>query len=159
MNQHATTTITGEVTDLFSHRFIVKTTGGKILADIGPKGCEQITLACGDIVEMTGTMKPSELKVDTLTRANKTTVIERKRPATDDHDHVAPDIACRTAHNNGLIVVGAPRRKSKHFEVLGRDNSGDYVELHIELDGKLRKSKPGDPAEPKWAISGDARFD
>jgi hypothetical protein len=40
MSPDAQTTIFGEVTDIFAHRFVVKTTTGKILADLGPKGAE-----------------------------------------------------------------------------------------------------------------------
>jgi hypothetical protein len=59
--------------------------------------------------------------------------------------------ALKTAEANGFAVVGKPRRKPKHFEVLGRDAAGDMVELHIELDGALRKTKPVHEEDPKWA--------
>ena len=46
--------------------------------------------------------------------------------------------------------MGEPRRKPKHFEILGRDAAGDLVELHVELEGTLRKTRPVDDADPKW---------
>ena len=48
-------------------------------------------------------------------------------------------------------MIAEPRRKPKHFEILGRDAAGGYVELHIELAGALRKTRPLDRADPKWA--------
>jgi len=52
---------------------------------------------------------------------------------------------------NGFEVVGNPRRKPKHFEILGRDAAGDFVEMHIELGGALRKTRPVEKDDPKWA--------
>ena len=63
MSHDDQTTITGEVTDIFAHRFVVKTATGTVLADIGPKGAEQVRLKKGERVELAGEMKPSELKV------------------------------------------------------------------------------------------------
>jgi hypothetical protein len=53
-------TLSGQVTDIFAHRFVVNTANGKILADLGPKGAEQVALKEGDRVELAGDMKPSE---------------------------------------------------------------------------------------------------
>ena len=44
---------------------------------------------------------------------------------------------------------GEPRRKPKHFEILGLRN-GRHSELHVELDGRIRKSKPVDDGH-KWS--------
>jgi hypothetical protein len=51
---------------------------------------------------------------------------------------------------NGFTVLGSPRRKPKHFEILGRDLAGDIVEPHVELDGSLRKTRPVREDDPKW---------
>lgn len=40
-------TITGEVTDVFAHRFVVQTASGPVLADVGPKGAERLRLERG----------------------------------------------------------------------------------------------------------------
>ena len=63
-----------------------------------------------------------------------------------------PAVVLKAARNAGYEPVGAPRRKPKHFEVLGR-RDGTFTELHIELDGHIRKTKPAAGDEPKWTES------
>jgi hypothetical protein len=59
--------LSGEVTEIFAHRFVVKTAAdGKVLADLGPKGAEQVLLKEGDRVELVGELKPSEIKVHSI---------------------------------------------------------------------------------------------
>jgi hypothetical protein len=53
-------------------------------------------------------------------------------------DEADPKPAPKTAEANGFTVLGKPRRKPKHFEVLGRDSAGDMAELHIELDASAQ---------------------
>ena len=150
---HDQTTVTGEVTDIFAHRFVVRTPTGTILADLGPKGAEQVRLEAGDRVELTGEMKPSELKIHRITRggARPVEIDHHKKPHHDEHEAADPKPALKTAEANGFTVLGQPRRKPKHFEILGRDAGGDLVELHVELDGTLRKTRPVEDADPKWA--------
>ena len=167
------TTVTGEVTDVFAHRFVVKTTKGKILADLGPKGAERVTVRESDRVELSGEMKPSELKVHRITMAGAQPItIEHKKPKPDEHkepkphehekpkphdgqhhepSEADPAPALETVAANGFTVLGSPRRKPKHFEILGRDRAGDLVELHIDLDGTLRKTRPVTAEDGKWA--------
>lgn len=140
--------VTGKVTHIFAHRFVVRTTEGSVLADLTPRGMEQITLRVGDTVGLEGEMKPSELKVSRLVRDGKTIRVEHK-PKHDHHPHADPRIAMAAARELGFEPVGDPRRKPKHFEVLGR-KSGKLTELHIELDGHLRKTKPVDGSDHKW---------
>ena len=156
MTRDSQTTLVGHVTDVFGHRFVVRTATGKVLADLGPKGAEQITLHEGDQVELSGDMKPTELKVARLTKkGGACIVIEHKKPHEHGHEHeheaADPAAALQTARANGFTVFGDPRRKPKHFEILGRDNGGDFVELHIELDGALRKTKAVEGDDHKWA--------
>lgn len=47
-------------------------------------------------------------------------------------------------------MAAAPHRKPKHFEVLAKDAKGDHHEHHVELDGKNKTSKEGDPKHEKW---------
>ena len=54
---------------------------------------------------------------------------------------------CRDA---GFEPLGQPRRKPKHFEVLTRRNHR-LTELHIELNGNIRKIKPVEGGDPKWS--------
>ncbi len=146
--------VSGKILHLFAHRFVVQTTKGAILADITPKGGEQIALKVGDTVTLEGEQKPSELKVSKLTRGRKTVRIEhKKKPHHDDHHHHAPAdpaIVLKAAKAAGYKPIGQPRRKPKHFEVLGR-RDGRFTELHIELDGHIRKTKPATADDPKWA--------
>jgi len=141
------------VTDIFAHRFVVKTANGKVLADLGPKGADQVPLKEGDRVNLIGNMKPSELKVHSIARngARPVGIEHPKKPHPHEHDEADPGPALKTAEANGFTVLGKPRRKPKHFEILGRDLAGDVVELHVELDGSLRKTRPVHDDDPKWA--------
>jgi hypothetical protein len=65
-HEEKTRTLSGQVTDIFAHRFVVKTEEGKVLADLGPKGAERVPLREGDRVDLVGDMKPSELKVHSI---------------------------------------------------------------------------------------------
>ena len=156
MPHHEDRTVSGKITHVFGHRFVVKSDDGDVLCDITPHGAEQITLRINDKVMLEGEMKPTELKVSVFTRANKTIEIEHKKKHHDhhhDHHHhgpADPAIVIKAARKAGFKVLGTPRRKPKHFEVLGV-KKGDAVELHIELDGHIRKSKPVDRDEDKWS--------
>jgi hypothetical protein len=152
MDHNAQTTLQGEVTDIFAHRFVVKTGTGKILADLTPNGAEQVVLRRGDQVTVSGEMKPSELKVHEIKLAVGASVIIRHyKPHLDHRESVDPGPVLKTAAANGFAVVGALRRKPKHFEILGRDSAGDFVELHVELGGALRKTRPVERDDPKCA--------
>jgi hypothetical protein len=154
-HERQTRSLSGQVTDIFAHRFVVKTDKGKVLADLGPKGTEQVPLREGDRVELIGEMKPSELKVHSIARNDGRPILVEYpgKPHYPPHqsEEVEPAAALKTAEANGFVVVGKPRRKPKHFEVLGLDSAGDMVELQIEPDGALRKTKPVHEDDPKWA--------
>jgi hypothetical protein len=64
-------------------------------------------------------------------------------------DEADPAIAIKTAEDAGYQVIGGPHRKPKHFEVLGKKGA-EFEELHIELDGDVRKTKPVSPHDHKW---------
>ena len=100
-------------------------------------------------------MKPSELKVHSIARngERRSSIEHPGKPHSPPHesDDADPQPALKTAEANGFTVLGKPRRKPKHFELLGRDAAGDMVELHIELDGALRKTRPVHEDDPKWA--------
>jgi hypothetical protein len=146
-------TVSGEVTDIFAHRFVVKTADGKVLADLGPRGADQVRLKEGDRVNLIGNMKPSELKVHSIARNGARPIIieHPRKPHPHENGEADAGPALKTAEANGFNVLGEPRRKPKHFEILGRDPAGDAVELHIELDGSLRKTRPVHDDDPKWA--------
>jgi hypothetical protein len=151
------TQVSGKILHLFVHRFVVQTAKGAVLADVTPKGIEQIALHVGDTVSLEGEMKPSELKVTRLTRDGRTVEIEhKKKPHHDHHDHhdhapADPKIVLKAARAAGYEPAATPRRKPKHFEVLGK-RDGHFTELHIELDGHIRKTKPAASDDPKWEM-------
>src|SRR6185437_2225592 len=147
--------VSGTILHLFAHRFAVDTGGGVVLADITPKGLEQIALRLGDRVALEGERKPSELEVHRLTRDGRTIEIEhKKKPHHEgghgDHCPADPAVVLRAARGAGYAPVGGPRRKPRHFEVRGRRH-GAFAELHIELDGRIRETKPATGNEPKWS--------
>ncbi len=150
MPDHNTSTIAGTIAHVFGHRFVVQTSNGSILADVTPKGTEQIELRVGDTVELSGEMKPSELKVTRFTRDGTTITITHKPKHHGPHHDADPREALRAAKAAGFTVRGEPHRKPKHFEVLG-ERDARFTELHIELDGRIRKMKPVDGHDPKWA--------
>jgi hypothetical protein len=154
MSHDEQTTQSGEVTDIFAHRFVIKTPTGKILADLGPKGAERVALKEGDHVEVSGERRPSELKVSRITKQGGEPIdIEpKKKPLDGKHGPDAdPKIAVRAARDADYEVIGEPKRRSKHFELQGRKADGGFAELHIELDGKLRRAKPVALGDDKWA--------
>jgi hypothetical protein len=148
MPDHHTVAVTGKVAHVFGHRFVVETDQGVMLADLTPRGAEQHALRIGEVVSLSGEMKPSELKVSQLTVGKTTILIEHKKPH-DHHPHAEPGDAMKAARDVGFEPLGQPRRKPKHFEVLGR-RTRQLTELHIELNGNIRKMKPVESGDPKW---------
>lgn len=149
MPDHQTIAVSGKITHVFGHRFVVETPRGAMLADITPKGLEQHTLRIGDEVELSGEMKPSELKVERLTSGKTAITIAHKPKPHHHHAPAEPRDALKAARAAGYEPLGEPRRKPKHFEVLGRRDR-ELTELHIELDGHIRKTKPVAGHDPKW---------
>jgi hypothetical protein len=149
MPDHHIITVTGRITHVFVHRFVVQTRHDAVLCDVTPRGLELIQLHVGDIVELEGEKKPSELKVARFTRDDIAVTLEHKEKHRQ-HDDADPGPALKAARSAGFATLGEPRRKPKHFEVLG-ERDARFTELHIELDGHIRKMKPVDRHDPKWA--------
>jgi hypothetical protein len=61
-------TVSGKITHVFGHRFVITTEQGDVLADLTPSGLEHIALNLNDDVTREGEMKPTELKVVRLHR-------------------------------------------------------------------------------------------
>ncbi len=140
--QHAS--VSGTVTHIFAHRFVVETGEGAILADLTPPGREKIALQIGDRVTLDGETKPSELKVWRLTCNGKSVEIDHA-----DGKHradVGPEQARAFARVAGFEPIGEPRRRPKHVEVLAR-RDGRLFELHIASNGEIRKAKRVSDAE------------
>jgi hypothetical protein len=148
MPDHRSITVSGKITHIFGHRFVVQTAHETVLADLTPHGVDRVRLRIGDDVTLGGEMKPTELKVSRFTSSGRTIEIDHKKK----HEHHAdadPRKALNAARAAGFDPLGDPRRKPKHFEVLGRRDK-ELTELHIELDGHIRKTKPADRHDPKW---------
>ena len=76
--------ISGTVTAVFAHRFVVESSDGQFLANIGSEAVGRIGLREGDKVTRKGKRKPSEIKVTELEKgAGKPIRIERKK----EHGH------------------------------------------------------------------------
>lgn len=151
--QRNLTTVAGRVTHIFAHRFVVETETGAVLADLGPKGAETVILREGDSVVLIGEMKPSELKVRRFEGPDGRIVEIHagQKPPRPSPLEATPEMAVRALEAAGLELVAGLRRRAKHFEALGQRTDGALVEAHIEFDGRIRKTKPADPADPKWS--------
>ena len=51
---HQTVRMSGEITEVFAHRFVLKSGTKKALADAGPKAAERVHLNIGDHLEIEG---------------------------------------------------------------------------------------------------------
>jgi hypothetical protein len=151
--EHKNMTITGTVTAVFAHRFVIDCEEGRHLADIGPDAIEIVDLREGDRVTIEGECKPSEIKVKKITKGHNNPIdLERikKHQHDDEHEFHDPQIAITAVERDGFVVVGEPRRKPKHFEVLGRSMTGKFTEFHVEFDGEIHKRKSAEHDDPKW---------
>jgi len=140
-----TQTITGTVWAVFGHRFAIEAKDVRVLADLGPKGAEGIAIADGDTVTITGERKPSETKVTSITLKDGIVreIAWPKKPHEEKADHAPADPAAALAavKADGYAAEGEPARKPKHFEIVGAKD-GVRHEIHVELDGNIRKAKP-----------------
>jgi hypothetical protein len=150
MPHHDIISIQGKVVDIFAHRFVVQTKVGKYLADLGPEGAKQVSLEAGDKVVLKGEAKPSEIKISEISRnggamfhlEHKMFHLEHKKKP-HEYGPAEPETALNAVRAAGYEIL-------KHFEVLARKER-TMSELHVELDGHIRKSKPVTADEPKWA--------
>jgi hypothetical protein len=147
--KHSTIAAAGEITHVFAHRFVFRTGSKAVLADLTPHGLEIIELRVGDKIAIEGEQKRSEIKVFKVERNGETFEIGDGPHSKQKHGPANPALAINAATNAGYEVIGAPRRKPKHFEVLGK-KEGLFAELHVELDGDIRKAKPLFPEDHKW---------
>jgi hypothetical protein len=133
----------GMIRDVFGHRFVLTTDDGTILADVGAGAPEGVRLKVGAKVKITGKKTPSEIKVRLFQSGSGETIEiphkpKQKHPHKDGGD---PEAAVRAALDAGYIVEGEPKRKPKHFE-LQAIRGGHHYELHIMLNGDIRKEIP-----------------
>jgi hypothetical protein len=151
--EHKNITISGTVTAVFAHRFVINCEEGKHLANIGPDAIDIVDLQKGDRVTIEGECKPSEIKVTKITiGCNNPIDVERikKHQHGDEPEFHDPRIAINAVERDGFVVMGEPRRKPKHFEILGQSMTGTLTEFHVEFDGEIHKKKSADRDDPKW---------
>jgi len=132
--------VSGTVWAVFGHRLAIEGTGGRFLADLGPKDAKGIAVAVGDAVLLKGERKPTEIKVTSIA-LNGTAAREITWPMKPEHGEAGPSVAIAAARAEGYVVEGEPKRKPRHFEIVGAKD-GAHHELHIEFDGTIRKVKP-----------------
>ena len=141
--------LSGQIADVFAHRFVVDSNSKQFLADIGPKAAEQIDLQVGDKVDVEGDQKPSDIKVSRLSIEGRAVAVEWPGPKLgpkhkDKHPPFRLELsaAVKAAEDAGYEVVGDPKRGPKHFELLVRKD-GLFSELHIHEDGAIRNPTSG----------------
>lgn len=132
--------VSGTVWAVFGHRLAIEGSEGRYLADLGPKGVEGIGIAAGDKVSLKGERKPSEIKVTSIILGDGVSR-EITWPNKPEHGDADPAAAVAAVKAQGYTLERAPKRKPKHFEVLG-SKDGARHELHVEFDGTIRKVKP-----------------
>lgn len=147
--KHCRTSVSGTVRDVFAHRFTIETAQGLMLADLTPRGVEQITLGAGDEIMIEGERKPSEIKIHRIRRGGVSVEIEHAKTLGKHvarHGAVDPEAATAAVRAAGYSVVGEPRLRPKHVEVLAIDAGGGLRDLHVATDGTIRKDRPADLA-------------
>jgi hypothetical protein len=143
--------LSGTVSAVFAHRFVIEKGGNKYLADIGPEAIDLVALQEGDKVTVKGERKPSEIKVSEIAKGDgKPIRIDHAKKHDQSHAYEDPREALAGVTRQGFVVMAEPRRKPKHFEILGRSANGDLKEFHVEFDGSIRKQKPAEGHDPKW---------
>jgi hypothetical protein len=121
----AKVTVTGNVTDVFGHRYVVDEGGKKSLVDIGPKGRDAVTINSGDKVSVEGELtdagevraasvavgdKPAVELPEARTWWEKLTGAEPK-----DKVDLTPDAAKVMVQKAGYEVIGEPRPEEEAF--------------------------------------------
>ena len=113
MPHHEQTRLSATVGDIFAHRFVLQTSQGNVLADLGPWCAEAFLLTTGAHVHIVGERKPSEIKVRTIAlEGGKAVTTDHPAPPYErDQNHVDPRMAVQAAEKAGFIVMGKPRRR------------------------------------------------
>ncbi|MBN9063233.1 MAG: hypothetical protein BGP06_15130 [Rhizobiales bacterium 65-9] len=152
-HHHVRQRAAGTVDHVFAHRFTLRSPSGVMLVDLTPEGRDLIKLKPGDEITVEGEMKPSELKADRVTHSGRTVEIARKPKHEGPHPGPRADAeqALKAVRDVGYEPLAEARRKPKHFEILARRDR-ELSELHVELDGRIRKVKPGASDDPKWTL-------
>jgi hypothetical protein len=86
MPERHNTSVSGTVTAVFAHRFVIESKESKYLADIGPDAVKLVDLQEGDKVSVTGERKPSEIKVTEIVKGGGKPIRNAHKKKKHDHD-------------------------------------------------------------------------
>lgn len=145
MPHHHDVKTSGTITDVFGHRFVVKTRTGTVLADIGPDAAARITLGANQPVKLEGEQKPTEIKVHRISVGGSAYVEahheprDRKEHGEQENDFTAAD-AKRIAEKEGFRIVGALTPHKKHYEATA-EHGGSRHDIHVHKDHIMKKHK------------------
>ena len=121
----------GTVVDVFVHRFTLDTGDGKILADLGPRASDAMTLRPGSKVIIEGDRKPSEVKVTRIAIDGAEPI---DVPGMDSDVEWNSERAKAIAQAEGYAIIGGLSAKKKHFEAKAKKGP-KTVDIHIHRDG------------------------
>lgn len=156
MPHHENVALAGVIEHVFAHRFTLICNDQAYLADLGPKGADAFPLSPGLAVRLEGEQRPSEIKVARIARKGGTFVdVEHKKPHHGPKHHhpdapADPRVVLAAVKNAGWTVVGQPKPKPKHFELLAQRGAGEWTELHVDFAGVIYKEKRADA--DKWHL-------
>jgi hypothetical protein len=152
--------ISGTVTDVFGPRFVVETSTGKVLVDIGPKGADKVVIKRGETIAIEGDRnKHSQLRAHRVTMADGQAYEVDKRskswrewimgkPAADSMGSFDAAEARKFAADKGYQVSGNPVATKKHFRVMAAKDGKNY-ELRIHRNGKVEQNLAFGASEAK----------
>lgn len=154
----------GDVTDVFGDRIVVRADDKKYLVNLGPKSKEVGVLSAGTKVNVDGDLKKSgEVRAHKITLADGRVVEVGKDKKswmewlTGDDDDGRPFTATdakAAAFKAGYTVSGDPVGEKKHFVAEGTKD-GKTFDLKIERDGDVEAREPFKPDDAKAAIVKD----
>ena len=98
-----------------------------------------LVLLSGCAAGASSTSAPPPPKQVTITLADGTTheVAWPTKHEDDKHAAADPDAARAAVKAQGYEIEGEPKRKPKHFEIVGVKDGVRHA-IHVELDGKVR---------------------
>lgn len=155
--------IAGTVTDVFGPRFVVETTAGKVLVDIGPKGPDKVAIKQGEKIEIEGDRNKNQLRARRVTLADGNAYEVDKRgeswrewllgkPAPDGRSSFASADAKKLAAEKGYQVTGEPAATKKHFTAMASKDGKNY-EIDLHRNGKIVERTPFGLAEAKKLVT------
>jgi len=146
MPEHSRISISGTVTAIFGHRFVVQTGDSKHLADLGPDAARQIQLNEGDEVRVTGERRSSEIKVSEIVKAGGRAIqIAHQTTTREPRADRDPRAVIEAITRHGFDVVTRLRPTAEQRKFRKRPAKGSAV----KLVGMIPKHKPAAIRRPR----------